>query len=75
MTTYAIVIPPGAAGNSQYILAKSQLSGNSLEGFIRPDGTLHPTDMWSAAGFNSASEAISWAERHGYSVMNKGNVR
>lgn len=75
MTNYAIVLPPEASGSGKYILAKSQLSGDSLLGFIKPDGTLHPTDMWSAAGFNSASEAILWAEKHGYTVMNKGNIK
>ncbi len=74
--TYVIIVPPGAAGNSAYVIAKSQLSGSALLGYLRQDGT------WSsdyaireAFGFNTARGAIEWAEKQGWIVMNKGQVK
>ena len=73
--TYVIIVPPGIGGNSGYVIAKSQLAGSALLGYLRQDGT------WSsdyaireAFRFNSAKGAIDWAEKQGWVVMNKGQL-
>lgn len=74
--TYVIVVPPGTGGSSGYVIAKSQLSGSALLGYLRQDGTWSSDyAIWEAVGFSTARGAIEWAEKQGWVVMNKGQVK
>lgn len=73
---YVIIVPPGVGGNSGYVIGKSQLSGSALLGYLKQDGTwASEYAIGEAFGFNTARDAIEWAEKQSWVVMNKGQVK
>lgn len=66
---HVVVMPPGVGGLKSYVIATDEYGGMK---FATEDGSFEILD-WKAVRFATARDAIAYAERQGWTVMNKAS--
>lgn len=66
---HVVIMPPGVGGLKSYVIATDEYGGMK---FATEDGSFEILD-WKAVRFATARDAIAYAERQGWTVMNKAS--
>jgi len=78
MGTQVAIIPPGVGGSRYYIISRMLPPNGSFGGYARDGGSFTTSKLMSPnmqdeeyVGFGTAQDAIKFAERFGWEVINK----